>query len=606
VEAEDHMVEAIPEVGQSNLDDAEEDCDGSSGSEEIVPRSGPVPEPKAAEEQKDPAVEPKDSAESKDTVGVKHRLSARDHAIQHRIGGRLTLCVDDPIERGRSLGTNFSGMSKIMCELRRASELLKSGANDQVLAELFAESSTKSLHKMFEKREFPSIIEVPRSMSSASGKIVSKKCTLQGKEIGLVMGLKGSTIKSLQQVHGILNLRIKDENKNTATLNIRGTCEGVDEVFSRVKNLKQQKSESRPNNSGPPSWKSVQSVKPQQQTTIALSAHVDSPGTGTGGKKSNAQMWLENSGRAPQEQADADGKKKSYYAPQVFQNALNECDSTSRQAPASGMPQSAPTASSSSSSREFGSQNEKLESVRWLSSGIVKEKEQPFSVGQENEQPLRKGRGGHQVLASKNGTPIGSGGTAQSTSATSWLNAAPIGGKPQSTPTASSSSSTREPRSLYGETDRRNVFNASAGQEKEHKVPAHKGTPNRWTSRHQTHVNENVGPIGSGGQGTSKRNSGKDEAATLEQVLGQIGVPKVKIEGQPRAQHPQHRVWNNGAEAASWENGYSNDPRWKHNGGGQRWDTNGSWGSNTTSWGSATNVPWSSSSKGKGSQKKRW
>merc|ERR1719316_329555 len=70
------------------------------------------------------------------------------YAAQKRLGNRLCLCIEDPFEKNRTLGTSFQGTERLVFELRRASDILSEGFGDEQIHRLFLEEPKKSLHKL--------------------------------------------------------------------------------------------------------------------------------------------------------------------------------------------------------------------------------------------------------------------------------------------------------------------------------------------------------------------------------------------------------------------------------------------------------------------------
>eukprot|EP00927_Polykrikos_kofoidii_P042981 TRINITY_DN37039_c0_g1_i1.p1 TRINITY_DN37039_c0_g1~~TRINITY_DN37039_c0_g1_i1.p1 ORF type:complete len:756 (-),score=117.27 TRINITY_DN37039_c0_g1_i1:182-2419(-) len=97
------------------------------------------------------------------------RLSAVERTKQRRITMRQTMCIDDPMERGRVLGTSFQGMERLSCEMRRACALLATaehGSVEHVLDKLFQSCPTppRCVAKLVEQVQLPSVLNNPSSL----------------------------------------------------------------------------------------------------------------------------------------------------------------------------------------------------------------------------------------------------------------------------------------------------------------------------------------------------------------------------------------------------------------------------------------------------------
>lgn len=57
----------------------------------------------------------------------KYKLPAEEHELQQAMSQRQVLCIDDPMEFGRSLGASFQGFERLCFEWRRAFHLLPRG-----------------------------------------------------------------------------------------------------------------------------------------------------------------------------------------------------------------------------------------------------------------------------------------------------------------------------------------------------------------------------------------------------------------------------------------------------------------------------------------------
>ncbi|CAE6950399.1 URT1 [Symbiodinium natans] len=99
-------------------------------------------------------------------LAQKYKLTAEQQELQQAMSTRQTLCIDDPMELGRSLGASFQGFERLCYEWRRAHYLLSegnSGNGDDIqrLKELFRDRPPppRSIYNLEKQREFPHLIE---------------------------------------------------------------------------------------------------------------------------------------------------------------------------------------------------------------------------------------------------------------------------------------------------------------------------------------------------------------------------------------------------------------------------------------------------------------
>jgi len=93
---------------------------------------------------------------------VKYRLPAEMHALQQAMSTRQVLCIDDPMELGRSLGASFQGFERLCFEWRRAYHLLCRGPDSekddaQRLRDVFCDKPAppRSIYNLEKHRSFP-------------------------------------------------------------------------------------------------------------------------------------------------------------------------------------------------------------------------------------------------------------------------------------------------------------------------------------------------------------------------------------------------------------------------------------------------------------------
>ncbi|CAE7210896.1 rrp5 [Symbiodinium necroappetens] len=96
-------------------------------------------------------------------LSQKYKLPAEQHELQQAMSTRQTLCIDDPMELGRSLGASFQGFERLCYEWRRAYHLLSEGPGDDIqrLRELFCDKPAppRSIYTLEKQRAFPTLVE---------------------------------------------------------------------------------------------------------------------------------------------------------------------------------------------------------------------------------------------------------------------------------------------------------------------------------------------------------------------------------------------------------------------------------------------------------------
>ncbi|CAK9078388.1 unnamed protein product [Durusdinium trenchii] len=108
---------------------------------------------------------------------LKYKLPAEEHELQQAMSQRQVLCIDDPMELGRSLGASFQGFERLCFEWRRAFHHLTRYPEctaDQDLShlrELFRESNVKAIFQLERHRNFANLVEKSTDRPSRSNKI---------------------------------------------------------------------------------------------------------------------------------------------------------------------------------------------------------------------------------------------------------------------------------------------------------------------------------------------------------------------------------------------------------------------------------------------------
>jgi len=149
------------------------------------------------------------------------KLPQAEQEMQRQLGGRQTLCIADPVEKCRTLGTTFQGMERLVRELRRACELTGIGCGMAHITELFSDKAVPS------KRRHWSIFEQQRSRS---------KIRIPQADVGCVMGRGGARIRELRSIEGMSSIRITDApaGESHAIVHIVGSESAVDECCRRI------------------------------------------------------------------------------------------------------------------------------------------------------------------------------------------------------------------------------------------------------------------------------------------------------------------------------------------------------------------------------------
>eukprot|EP00439_Symbiodinium_sp_Y106_P086226 s250_g31.t4 len=149
--AEEHdceLEEKVPEQEEHEEQEVQEEVDAEDLVKELLNEAqhpqGPEPEVPA-------------------DLSQKYRLSTEQHELQQAMSTRQTLCIDDPMELGRSLGASFQGFERLCYEWRRAYHLLSEGPGDDIqrLRELFCDKPAppRSIYTLEKQRVFPTLVE---------------------------------------------------------------------------------------------------------------------------------------------------------------------------------------------------------------------------------------------------------------------------------------------------------------------------------------------------------------------------------------------------------------------------------------------------------------
>lgn len=192
-------VEVVEGVPECDSEGADEDCDeevlyGKAGEIPFAKDSGTehVDVPCPVREEREGTTDVRGACEDGEdvcepggtVVGVTadedprdargHRISQEQHAAQYHLGNRLTMCIEDPLERGRTLGMSYQGMERFAYELRRACRILQE-LNAASVDALFDEAAPppQSLWKLTDQLEFGSMLKVkhrkPQSFYDGAG-----------------------------------------------------------------------------------------------------------------------------------------------------------------------------------------------------------------------------------------------------------------------------------------------------------------------------------------------------------------------------------------------------------------------------------------------------
>mmetsp|Transcript_17909 Transcript_17909/g.49125 ORF Transcript_17909/g.49125 Transcript_17909/m.49125 type:complete len:792 (-) Transcript_17909:123-2498(-) len=113
---------------------------------------------------------------SRPPIASRWKILPEQAVMQHEISRRQTLCVEDPMELGRTLGTTYQGMERLAYEQRRACLLLAEGCGREELEELFEPKPNYKPHDS----PLPSVVD-DRAQGRRSGfRLAQGEQTLAG------------------------------------------------------------------------------------------------------------------------------------------------------------------------------------------------------------------------------------------------------------------------------------------------------------------------------------------------------------------------------------------------------------------------------------------
>lgn len=139
----------------------------------------------------------------------------RDERVQKWLNDRQCLCIDDPIESQRTLGTSFSGQEHLIRELRRALSILKKdGDNDARLQELIKAKDSAEVWPG-PVRDFSPIPVHTESQETPGQYVVHFERYVPRERVGLLVGHGGKTLQNLRSHSGVEDLQINDNKGNS-------------------------------------------------------------------------------------------------------------------------------------------------------------------------------------------------------------------------------------------------------------------------------------------------------------------------------------------------------------------------------------------------------
>lgn len=198
--------------------------------------------------------------------GPSHGAPVTSYAVQKRIGDRPCLCIDDPFEKNRVLGTTFIGHELFCRELLRALSILKKGG-EKTCEELLKERETSPTRRRDPQREFSPIPQQMQFMRPDGEVKVSVQIEKAIKKdlVGRVIGQNGNVIKMIRDNAGLEDARIHEYKGSGSMLLLKGEPENVRQALLHVEQV---------------------THGPKQRNREAYAASQQSPGLGPAGAKS--------------------------------------------------------------------------------------------------------------------------------------------------------------------------------------------------------------------------------------------------------------------------------------------------------------------------------
>lgn len=183
------------------------------------------------EEMSSPAAEEDGQAKLHQTAPATPSLAPEEHKVQALISCRQVLCIDDPMELGRTLSTKFQGTERITYEARRACELMKLAGQGRGLEELFSPAPTTSLRTLLGQCSFPSIFGATRVPAERKIRVEVPQAA-----IGRILGKGGANIREMQNLPGMQTVRlVEDPRSKEAYVQLSGSAAGVENCAARLR-----------------------------------------------------------------------------------------------------------------------------------------------------------------------------------------------------------------------------------------------------------------------------------------------------------------------------------------------------------------------------------
>ncbi|CAJ1387734.1 unnamed protein product [Effrenium voratum] len=155
-EENEELPEELPEEMPEELPEEEKEPEED---EELLKTESQLSAPSAASPSLGPEASP--TPAEFEPPAQKYKLPPEEHELQQAMSTRQVLCIDDPMELGRSLGCSFQGFERLCFEWRRAFQLLSVVRTLEEVREVFHASSlgSKGIYNLEKHRNFPSLVD---------------------------------------------------------------------------------------------------------------------------------------------------------------------------------------------------------------------------------------------------------------------------------------------------------------------------------------------------------------------------------------------------------------------------------------------------------------
>lgn len=172
----------------------------------------------------------RDAAEEAKAHGrrkTRRALPPREQAAQRGLANHQLLCIEDPMEVGRSLGVSFQGMERLVFEWRRACYILCERDDRGAITDLFSDrwpEPPKSMAKLTDKEiKFPRLATPKKHVHTLS---VNKK------SVDILLGNQGARIKEMCAIPGIQSCHVVKDKMEVV---VKGkTAKVVEECVQQI------------------------------------------------------------------------------------------------------------------------------------------------------------------------------------------------------------------------------------------------------------------------------------------------------------------------------------------------------------------------------------